>query len=338
MDIANLRLHLKDEYTYQEVTKEMFLNEVEKIFEDFKNSGDTELLFYKGACAGEGCENCGMKGYRFVGNNSKNYIDLLFETEGDNIKDITNCSVFKTNVEVDDLGNSASINFNLDDRVTFKRTPDYWAKVYAASAAYNEIITRPPERLNFEKLSYWLDKNTVTDSLIGSYSIFKSRMRWTPFSKLYDELKKSRDYISRYNNDIRQANSSKDMLKTEQELIDWIFTYEALYEAAPFDLTFSFEKEGDGYIFNRRDEFILCGEEFDQTYGFIHFYKENHENLFQKYNTYTYQEQDELREKAGYEEGSDDLFSLKFHLEHRKVMEELGINIPLYVNKEIMPF
>lgn len=32
MDIAKLRLYLKDEYTYQETTKEIFLMEVEKVF------------------------------------------------------------------------------------------------------------------------------------------------------------------------------------------------------------------------------------------------------------------------------------------------------------------
>jgi hypothetical protein len=183
-----------------------------------------------------------------------------------------------------------------------------------------------------------VDKHAVTDEIIGSYDVFKSQMRWTPFSMLYDELKKLRNYISRYNPDIRQANSFKSLLKTEQELIDWIFTNEALYEAAPFDLTFSFEKEGDGYIFNRGDQFILFGEEFDQTFGFIYFYKENYENLLQKYNTYTAEEESEAyNDQDLFREGVD-FYSLKFHLEKRKAMKELGIDIPFYINQQIMPF
>ena len=66
MDIDQLRYLLKDEYTYGETTKEIFLNEVEAVFEAHRNSGDTELLLYSGVCSGKTCENCGKKGYRFV--------------------------------------------------------------------------------------------------------------------------------------------------------------------------------------------------------------------------------------------------------------------------------
>jgi hypothetical protein len=82
MDIAKLRLQLKDDYTYDETTKEIFLNKIESVFEAQKNLGDTELIIYKGACAGKKCDNCGKKGYRFIGNHSRSYIDLLFENEG----------------------------------------------------------------------------------------------------------------------------------------------------------------------------------------------------------------------------------------------------------------
>jgi len=116
MDIAKLRLHLKDEYTYQDTTKEIFLNEIESVFEAHRNSGDSELLIYEGACVGsKTCDNCGVKGYRFVGNHSKNYMDLLFEIEGDEIKDICDCMHFKTDVHIEDLGIKADIDVNLYD-------------------------------------------------------------------------------------------------------------------------------------------------------------------------------------------------------------------------------
>ncbi|MBN2894048.1 MAG: hypothetical protein JXL97_19415, partial [Bacteroidales bacterium] len=81
MKIHQLRYLLKDEYTYQETTKEIFLNEVESIFEAYRNSGDTELLLYPGVCNSKTCGNCGKMGYRFVGNFSKNHMDLIFEVE-----------------------------------------------------------------------------------------------------------------------------------------------------------------------------------------------------------------------------------------------------------------
>jgi hypothetical protein len=337
MDIDKLRLYLKDEYTYEDTSKEIFLNEIEQVFEAHRNSGDTELIIYNGACAGIRCENCGKKGFRFVGNHSKNYMDLLFEIEGDDIKDIFDCSQFKSDVDIDGLQTKADIYFKEDDRITFNRTPDYWAKVYSATAASSEIITRPPRQITLEELSYWVDKHSVTDEIIGSFHVFKPQMRWTAFSMLYDELKKIRTYISYYN-EIEQANFSKSRINTEKELIDWILANEALYEAAPFDLKYSFVKEGGHYLLDRPDQIIFYGEEFDQTFNFLNFYTENHQNLFQKYTTYTDKEERELINKQGSGKDKVDILSLRFHLENRKAMEELGFSIPFYINQQIMPF
>jgi hypothetical protein len=55
--------------------------------------------------------------------------------------------------------------------------------------------------------------------------------------------------------------------------------------------------------------------------------------MMAKYNTYTNEEEYELRKKVGYDDDSDEFFSLKYHVEKRKSMEELGVNIPLYLNK-----
>jgi len=117
MDIDNLRLYLKDEYSYQDTTKEIFLNEIEDVFMAYKYSCDIELLIYKGACGSQTCDNCGVKGYRFVANHSKNYMDLLFVMVGNDIKDIYNCEKFKTDVEIDNLGIKADIDINSDDQI-----------------------------------------------------------------------------------------------------------------------------------------------------------------------------------------------------------------------------
>ena len=321
MDIAKLRLYLKDEYTYEETTKEKFLNEVEKIFEAYRYSGDAELIIYKGVCAGsETCDNCGQKGYRFVGNNSKNYMDLLFEIEGDDIKDIYDCPYFKTDVEIEGLQTKADIYITLDERVTFIKPKGYNSKVYAATSAYSEIITSPPSQIDFEELSNWLDNHAYTNSLIGRFDVFEPRMKWTPFSMLYKDLSEARTYVSRNRFDIKQANSIIIHLKTEQELIDWLLEHEALFEAAPSDLMYCFKGDGNYYYKKRSNPIILIGEQFIQTINFLKFYQDNYYNLLEKYSTYTPEEESELynKQKPGKEEV--DIFSLRFHLEKRKLL------------------
>jgi len=85
MDIDTLRLYLKDEYSYEDTTKEIFLAEIERIFKRRKNAGDTKLIIYEGKCKDD---NCDKRGYRFVGNRSRNYIDLVFVTKKDDIINI----------------------------------------------------------------------------------------------------------------------------------------------------------------------------------------------------------------------------------------------------------
>jgi len=324
MNIDKLRFYLKEEYSYQDTTKEIFLSEIEEVFKAHKNSGDTKLLIYKGGCGSKYCGNCGVKGYRFVGNHSKNYIDLLFEMEGDDVKDICNCEEFKPYVEIDRLGIKESIYIDLDDQVTFNKTPEYWAKVYSARAAYSEIITSPPKQLDFEELSYWVDKHAVSDAAIGNYNIFKPDMKWSPFSKLYGELKEMRCYISDHLSEFIKANDSTNQIETEEKLIDWILKYEAVYfyEEESLDLKYSFRKEGENYILNEQKLILFTGDEFFQTLTFIEFYQKHYDELLNKYNTYTKEEQMEAINKPNSHLEGVDIFSLRFHLGMRKVLEE----------------
>jgi len=124
MDIDILRNQLKDEYSYEETTKEIFLNEIDRFFRRRKNAEDSKLLIYEGKCNGKNCPNYGMKGYRFVGNHSRNYIDLVFITKKDDIINIFSCDNFYTDTEIEDIGIKVDININLDDKHSFDKTPE----------------------------------------------------------------------------------------------------------------------------------------------------------------------------------------------------------------------
>jgi len=333
LDMEKLRLHLKDEYSYNETTKTIFLDALEKVFNQFKNAGNTELMLYKGKCSGSNCPNCGTKGYRFVGKRLMNYMDLLFDIEGHDIKDITECGIFKTNVGIEDLGIRSEIEIRLDDKITFNKTPEYHAKVNAADEAWNEIITSPPQMLDFQDLSYWVDKHSVAYQLIGEDDPFDfPEMKWTPFVSLYLDLKEIRDYISENMEEIRMANVSAGKIKTEDQLVAWLVEHEDIGDGAPFNMKHSLNKKDDYYWWNFQNPVCFKDKIFLETKEFIDYYQKHHNEIFEKYTTYTSEEASILYNMCASKEETKQINSLKFHLQKRKEMESEGIVIPLWIN------
>ena len=333
MDIDNLRLFLKDEYTYQDTTKELFLNEIASIFEAHKNSGDTELIIFKGKCVGKTCENCGKQGYRFVGNHSRNYLDLLFEMNGEDITDIYSCAQFNTFEQIDDLGTRTRIVINIDNQVDFDKTPEYWSAVYAATKAWSEIITTPPRQVDFDELCYWIDKNAVAYSLTESYEVFDEEMTWSPFSNLYADLTAIRSYISDHMEEFKLANFQSKQIQTEQDLIDWIVKYEDIHAEASSNLKYCVVKERGNFRLFPKNPILLCDPIFDDTFSFFKFFQGHFDDIFLKYSTYIDEENSIFYNTGRSRIDGNANFSLKFHLAHRKAMEELGTDVPFYLNK-----
>jgi hypothetical protein len=120
---------------------------------------------------------------------------------------------------------------------------------------------------------------------------------------------------------------------SEEHLIEWIIENEELYEKIPYELPVSvyFKNvyDGDAKIL----ELNFTDLEIIKLYSFIDFFKSNHEILMNKYDSYTYDERNELCKK-----NDDYLFyctlrKLSFHLDRRKELAEKGISIPLYLVK-----
>ncbi len=91
MDIEMINAFLDAKNTYQDMEKEKFLSKLERVFQSFRNFGDTFLLPYQGRC-----NNCykDKVGYTFVGNFSFNYISIIVDSEKGTIKDMFECSSF----------------------------------------------------------------------------------------------------------------------------------------------------------------------------------------------------------------------------------------------------
>jgi hypothetical protein len=332
LDIAKLRLYLKEDYTYQDTTKEIFLNEIEDIFKALHNSGDTEILLYPGYCGATSdmCDNCGKKGYRMVGNKSGNHIDLIFEIENDDIKDIFDCSRFESEKEINNLNQQATIYIALDYKVTFKKTPEYWSKLNAANRALEEIITTPPSLIDFETLCYWVDKNSIVNKLIGGDSLFSPIMKWTPFTRLFFDLSEIRCFLQEYIVLLTEANKKISHNKTEEDIIDWLLEYELVYEKAPYEIGYNLIKVNDYCILVNKEEIHFEGQEFISAVIFFEYYNKQYYPLLEKYSTYTNKEIDEAYNDFESQKKGIDITSLRFHIEKRKALKEIGITIPFY--------
>jgi hypothetical protein len=110
MDIEMIDMILSNENTYQDLPKETFIQKLSSAFNEFKKHGDDYLEAHSGQC-----NNCftDKTGYIFIGNNSNNYMSILFDVVAGEIKDLAECSDFKTNnphlklnerVFIDELG------------------------------------------------------------------------------------------------------------------------------------------------------------------------------------------------------------------------------------------
>lgn len=333
MDIEKLHLLLNDDYSYQDTTKEIFLEKIKEIFDTHRNSGDTELRYYKGKCNSNECENCGTGGYRFVGNSSKNYLDLLFVQQGDDVKDIFNCGNFKSDEETGDLNNSDYISINRDDEVTFEKTPSYWLNLNDALKAYNQIITAPQQTFTLDEISYWLKRNWYTAEKIGPHDIFTGSMRWTPFVNLYAALKELSNFIEVYQHQIVEAAGEIKNLNDEPAIIEWLLKYEDMYHNIPYEL-----KYGDwGWVASDWGKLtifeIVTAPTVKALVDFLSYCNDKHTAMITKYSIYTPEEDSEIFNSPEYQKGDNFLYSLHHHLTKREEARELGMDIPLFINE-----
>lgn len=108
MDIEMIDAFLDNDKTYQDFKKEVFISRLQQAFEEFKSFGDTHLNSIEGSC--NRCDKT-KTGFTFIGNNSNNYMDIIFDTTDNKIEDLYQCVEFKkcanlkcnNNVYIDEL-------------------------------------------------------------------------------------------------------------------------------------------------------------------------------------------------------------------------------------------
>ena len=92
MDAEMVSTLLDEKYNFQDFPKSLFIRKLGDLFWEFSQMGDFQLIKERGECYG--C-SCGVKGYTFIGNKSRSYIDIVFiESDNNEILDIYECGEF----------------------------------------------------------------------------------------------------------------------------------------------------------------------------------------------------------------------------------------------------
>jgi hypothetical protein len=111
LDIEMIETLLDDKLTYQEFPKSSFIQKFDVAFNEFIQSGDSELDISNGFCSVFVCNNQ-CSGYRFSSKSSGLYFDLIIDIEDGQVNDIYECSSFFC----------LSSNSNANKRVRIDRT------------------------------------------------------------------------------------------------------------------------------------------------------------------------------------------------------------------------
>lgn len=95
MDIDMLDLILDKEKEYQDVSKDVFIQNLNTTFDVFRFNNNDKLIKHKGFCNSDKCANSCKNGYAFAGNHSKHILNIIFEVKNGIIQDMYECFDFK---------------------------------------------------------------------------------------------------------------------------------------------------------------------------------------------------------------------------------------------------
>ena len=93
LDIDMVETLLDGELTYQDFSKDIFIQKLGIALDEFLQTGDTQLDISNGFCSEFICNNQ-CSGYRFSSQSSVLYFDLIIDIEDGNVTDIYECSSF----------------------------------------------------------------------------------------------------------------------------------------------------------------------------------------------------------------------------------------------------
>ena len=229
MDLVSLELILDENLTYQDATKEIFLNKLKEIFDEVKKSKDT-LQSHSGKCGSKDCSNHDKNGMLFCGRNSGKHFNLIIEEDdNENVKDLYYCNVFKCNFEdkVNKKGKPLKILIYEDEKANFNPSSHYNYINATSLKAISDLSNFKDKAISKNELLDWLQEYS---DFYGSKPIFDFRYKNEHnFYKIYHRAVDLKKYLT-LDEDCAKAMRLYDTLLEENEmnLLKWLAEHEHL--------------------------------------------------------------------------------------------------------------
>jgi hypothetical protein len=223
MNADMLSLILDDNKSYMDVPKETFLVKLDKIFKSLKNQDINEFSkVLKGHCGGDCNNGCG--GYTFLTNDNQS-LDIIFEEENGEIKDLYTCAIFINEVQIEDK-NEIYMSFYDDEKTDYVPTSRQLLLQKQIETAFSEFNIF---RNNITDLEVFCDWNSQINNLYENINIYeRSKLKFIePLSDLVMQNTYIQELITSYPVAKKAMNEFNSMdSSNESELIEWVLKYE----------------------------------------------------------------------------------------------------------------
>jgi len=319
MDLVSLKLILDENLTYQDANKDVFLNKLKEIFDEFKKRKDI-LQSHSGKCGSKECSNYKKNGMLFCGKNSGKHFNLIIEEdENETVKDLYYCNAFKCNFEdkSNNTGKSLDIIVYEDEKANFKPSSHYNYVNTTSLKAISDLFNFKNKTISKNEIMDWLQEYS---DFYGSMSIFNFRYKNEhKFYDFYYRAKVLNEYLI-LEEDCAKAMRLYDTLLEDNEmnLIKWLAEHEHLKDAMIlFYPEYADEKTGElkKVIFNEELNISIDIVYLKNCIRFQETIDTHYYVMFDKFKV-------EIEEKENFTPFDEDIekhISLKYHLEQRNV-------------------
>ena len=254
MNIDLLDTILDNDKAYMEVSKDLFIKTLSEKFENLKKQGITKFeKVSKGIC-----NKCykGCNGYTFLTKN-KDYLDLLFKEENNEIVDLFRCSDFK-NEENLIKKNCIYFRFKKDESKNYNPTSHIALIQKQVEVAVKEFEKFENKITVVEEFVFWFkDKKKLHNSVKDLH--WDYNFVWS-FLSIYVT-------IENFNELVKNLNSANKALaefdnSNEKSIIDWLIKYEKsnLRFSSGYEKTENWEKT-NLILFKNGETFFETGGE-----------------------------------------------------------------------------